>query len=151
MYTLSVSAQVTTATLQGTVKDKKDGSDLIGVSVIIKGTSLGAASDENGKFIIRNIKPGTYDVEVSYIGYAKVLLTEIKLKAGEVKELQLELIPTSFTMEDVVIIGKKPVIDIEKSASVSACGVLAETRSAWLAAALMRPPCRAAVQPRQDR
>lgn len=119
VYTLSVSAQVTTATLQGTVKDKKEGTDLIGVSVIIKGTSLGAASDENGKFIIRNIKPGTYDIEVSYIGYAKVLLTAIKLKAGEEKGLQIELTPTSFTMEDVVIIGKKPIIDIEKSASVS--------------------------------
>jgi outer membrane receptor protein involved in Fe transport len=117
---LGLFAQVTTATIQGTVKDKKDGSELIGVSIIIKGTSMGASTDANGKFMIRNVKPGEYDIEISYIGYTKLLLTGIKVKAGDNKDLQIDLIPTSFTIDqDVVIVGKRPLIDIEKGASVN--------------------------------
>jgi outer membrane receptor protein involved in Fe transport len=108
-----------TATINGTIKDKKDNSELIGVNVLLKGTSLGAVTDVNGQFSIKNVKPGEYNVEVSYIGYNKTLLTGIKVKAGETKELQVELIPTSITSEDVVIIGKKPLIDIDKAQSVN--------------------------------
>ncbi len=111
-----------TATITGTIKDKKDNSELIGVNVLLKGTSLGAVTDVNGKFIIKNVKPGEYNVEISYIGYNKTLLTGIKVKAGDVKELQVQLIPTSVTAEDVVIIGKKPLIDIDKAQSVNTIG-----------------------------
>lgn len=111
-----------TATLTGTVKDKKDNAELIGVNVIIKGTSLGAVTDVNGKFVIKNIKHGEYTIELSYIGYNKTLLTGIKLGPGETKELQVSLIPTSVTSEDVVIIGKKPLIDIDKAQSVHSIG-----------------------------
>lgn len=108
------------ATIQGWVKDKKDNSELIGVSVMLKGTALGATTDAEGRFSIRNVKPGEYNVEVSYIGYIKVLLTGIKVKAGDVKELQIELLPSVYTIEqDIVIVGKKPLIDIDKAQSVN--------------------------------
>lgn len=108
-----------TATITGTIKDKKDNSELIGVTVLLKGTSLGGATDIDGKFIIKNVKPGEYSVEVSYVGYNKTLLTGIKVKAGETKDLQIQLIPTTVTTEDVVIIGKKPLIDIDKAQTVN--------------------------------
>lgn len=108
-----------TATITGTIKDKKDDSELIGVNVLLKGTSLGAVTDVNGKFAIKNVKPGEYNVEISYIGYNKTLLTGIKVGAGETKELQVQLIPTSVVSEDVVIIGKKPLIDIDKAQTVN--------------------------------
>jgi outer membrane receptor protein involved in Fe transport len=108
-----------TASITGNVKDKKDNSELIGVNIILKGTSLGAVTDINGRFAIKNVRAGEYNVEVSYIGYNKTLLTGIKIKVGETKELQIDLIPTSVTTEDVVIIGKKPLIDIDKAQSVN--------------------------------
>lgn len=122
MHLAQAQTASSTATLTGTVKDKKDNSELIGVNIIIKGTSLGAVTDVNGTFTIKNIKQGEYDVEMSYIGYNKTLLTGIKLKAGETKDLQVSLIPTSVTTEDVVIIGKKPLIDIDKAQSVHTIG-----------------------------
>lgn len=112
-------AQTTTGTIQGIVKDKKDGSELIGVSVIIKGTSYGAATDVNGRYIIKNLKPGEYNVEFSYIGYAKSLITGIKVGAGETKDVNAQMVSSSFTVEDVVIVGKKPLVDIERAASVN--------------------------------
>ena len=107
-------------TISGVIKDKKDNSELIGVNVIIKGTSLGAASDMNGKYSIKNIRPGEYTVEVSYIGYQKTQFTGVKIKAGENKTLNIELAVANVSIDqEVVVIGKKPLIDIESSKSSS--------------------------------
>jgi len=122
LFTLAniVSAQVKTGTIQGVVKDKKDKSELIGVSILIKGTSFGSATDLNGKFAIHNIKPGEYNIEVTYVGYTKVLLTGIRVKAGETTSLEIEMQSTSYTIDqDIVIIGKRPLIDIDKAQSVN--------------------------------
>ncbi len=44
--------------IQGTVKDKNTGEALPGANVVVKGTSLGAATDLDGKFLIRNLPVG---------------------------------------------------------------------------------------------
>ena len=64
--------------LEGTVTDSLNGNELIGANVFIVGTSLGAATNDDGSYNINNVKPGTYKVKVSYIGY-------------ETKEIELDL------------------------------------------------------------
>lgn len=118
-FTTSLLAQTGTATITGVVKDKKDNAELIGVSVLIKGTSFGAATDVNGRFTIRNVKPGDYSLEISYLGYSKMVLTGIKVKAGETREVPVQLQEASFTGDEVIVIGKKPLIDVDKAQSVS--------------------------------
>ncbi|MCU0423678.1 MAG: TonB-dependent receptor [Bacteroidia bacterium] len=111
--------QPTTGIITGVVKDKADNSELIGVSVLIKGTSFGATTDANGKFIIKNVRPGEYTLEISYIGYSKILLTGIKLKAGETKELSVIMQSVSITGDEVIIYGKKPLIDVDRAQSIN--------------------------------
>jgi len=55
--------------LSGTVNHGKTGEPLIGATVILEGTTLGSATDVNGKFTINNIPTATYNVTASYIGY----------------------------------------------------------------------------------
>ncbi len=101
------------ASIYGVVKDKNDASTLPGVNVIIKGTTVGVSTDENGKFQL-NLKPGTYNVEFTFIGYETVLYTAIKLKAEEKKEINVLLKESVTTFgKDVVIVGEKPMVEIE--------------------------------------
>ncbi|MDZ7807595.1 MAG: TonB-dependent receptor [Gracilimonas sp.] len=58
-----------TGNLSGTVTDAKTGEPLIGATIILEGTELGDATNENGQFTIRNIPPKTYNVKASYIGF----------------------------------------------------------------------------------
>ena len=55
--------------ITGSVKDAKNGNLLVGANVFIVGTSLGASAREDGQYKINNVKPGTYSVKASYIGY----------------------------------------------------------------------------------
>ncbi len=58
-----------TGSITGRVFDKETKDYLTGANIIINGTSLGAASDLDGKFTIRNIPAGDHKITVSYIGY----------------------------------------------------------------------------------
>ena len=109
-----------TALITGKVLDKKDQSELIGVTVLVKGTSLGTATDGNGQFTIRGIKPGEYSIELSYIGYKKIIQTGVKLKSGEQRDLgTFQMQEATANIDEVVVLGKKPLIDIEKGQSVN--------------------------------
>jgi len=55
--------------ISGTVKDSLSGDALIGANVFIQGTSLGAATSDDGKYQINNVSLDTYTIKVSYIGY----------------------------------------------------------------------------------
>ncbi len=55
--------------LNGRVYDKSTKDPLIGANVLISGTTMGSASDIEGKYFIRNVPAGKYTLTVSYIGY----------------------------------------------------------------------------------
>ena len=69
--------------ISGVITDDESGETLPGVNVIIKGTSLGAATNIDGEYTIENIRPGEYSIQVSYVGYQRTLLTGIEVEAGE--------------------------------------------------------------------
>ncbi len=54
--------------ISGTVEDSTS-VPLPEVNVIILGTDLGAATDFNGRYAIKNLKHGNYTIQFSAIGY----------------------------------------------------------------------------------
>ncbi len=112
-----------TGTIKGKVTDKSTGEALIGANVFIKGTTKGAATDINGNYEIKNIRKGTYDIDITYIGYKRTVLTGIKVREGQTVKLNIQLEPTVLTIDqEVVIIGEKPLVDIEQSKTESRIG-----------------------------
>jgi outer membrane receptor protein involved in Fe transport len=105
-------------TLKGVVTDTDTGETLIGVNVIIKGTSLGTATDIEGAYTVPGIKPGEYNIEFSYVGFERKLFTGIEIEAGEETELNVKLgMQVLSSDEEIVIVGEKPIFDVEKSNS----------------------------------
>ncbi len=105
-----------TATLQGTISDQSSDEPLIGATIHLKGTTIGTATDLQGSFRIEGIKPGIYNIEISYLGYKSVLLTGIRLQAHQTRILNIQLQPTALTIEEeVVVVGEKPLVDVEEA------------------------------------
>ena len=71
------------ASISGTVKDSLNGNGLIGANVFIEGTSLGAATMDNGQYQVNNVNLGTYTIKVSYIGYQS---KELEITLSEEKD-----------------------------------------------------------------
>ncbi len=88
IYQQSAQAQ---SKIRGKVVDKATGEALIGVSVYIKGTSLGCSTDENGVYELR-LEPGTYEVSVKYILYKDLSFPGMSIERDQeiVKNIELE-------------------------------------------------------------
>lgn len=109
-----------TGTIKGVITDAVTGETLVGVNIIVRGTSFGAATGLDGDYRIPNIRPGEYSVEIRYVGFERVLLTGIKIEAGEVKEIDYALKEQVLTSdEELVVIGEAPIFDVEKSTTSS--------------------------------
>lgn len=94
----------TTGGIKGTIKDEK-GEKLFGTNILVKELGIGATSDINGNFSIRNIKPGEYTLEVSYVGYEKII-RRIKISEGVLLELNFTMKETSFQIGGIEVVGK---------------------------------------------
>ena len=83
-------------TATGVVKDKA-GEPMIGVNVLVKGTTNGTITDFDGKFTINDVAKGA-TLEISYIGY----LTQ-DVKAGQ--NLVIVLEEDNQTLDEVIVVG----------------------------------------------
>ena len=85
-------------TLLGTVVDASSGEPLIGVNIMIKGTTQGTISDLDGKFSIEVTSKS--QLEVSYIGYKKQTLS-----VGDLGVMTIKMQSDNKMMDEVVVIG----------------------------------------------
>ncbi|HLA69314.1 MAG TPA: TonB-dependent receptor, partial [Bacteroidota bacterium] len=67
LLTTSVFAQ--NATIRGRLTDVDSGQPLVSASVLIVGTTIGAASDADGNYTVSNVPPGSYTLRATYLGY----------------------------------------------------------------------------------
>jgi len=90
-------------TISGTITDKdSNNSALPFANILIKGTSVGTTSDENGKYSLQ-VDAGSYVIEFSFLGYETVEKT-IKIKAGENLKLNQSLgSGNGVQLQDVVV------------------------------------------------
>jgi outer membrane receptor protein involved in Fe transport len=96
--------------LRGKVTDRETGDALIGATIVIDGTTLGAAADLNGEYIVLRVAPGTYTVRASYIGYAPVAIANIRVSAGQTTTLDFALPPSSIEVGEVNIVAERPLV-----------------------------------------
>ena len=66
----------------GTIMEQETGEILPGASVLIEGTTMGAAADVNGDFLILNVSPGLYRLRVEMLGFATVIVGDVVVQSG---------------------------------------------------------------------
>jgi hypothetical protein len=103
------------ATIKGSILDDSNASPLPGVNIVIKSIKISTTSDSDGKFIFRNVKPGTYDVEFTFIGYKPKVVSEVIVIANETTELNSTLEEVKNTLDEVVITKTKAKAESVKS------------------------------------
>ena len=90
-------------TIRGVIIDDETGETLIGVNVVLKGTTNGASTDLDGAFSIR-AQEGTYELSATYISYAPLSVQDVKVTADEVTNLgQLRLKVDAIQTKMVVV------------------------------------------------
>lgn len=132
-------------TQTGTIKGKivtTDGKPGAYVNVVVKEINKVTVADEAGLFVIRNIKPGTYTLQVSHAGL-QTQEKAVELAAGDTKTFDFTLKETSIQLEEVIVegrrslntkvltVGKAPIppMDLPQSVSVVGQGLIRDQQA----------------------
>lgn len=99
----SVFGQEKIVSVYGKVIDILTREPLIGANVIILGTDFGAATNNQGEFLINNVPPNTYQLRASVIGYNSITKTDISVMPGKPAQVEFELTSTTIELENVVV------------------------------------------------
>lgn len=106
-------------TMRGWIVDQKTKQPLIGVNIVVLGTYLGTITDADGGFVIRNINPAQYTIELSYIGYKIIQKTGVEVRDNENTELYFEMEQTALALgQEVVVIGEKPLLQLGETGTI---------------------------------
>jgi len=105
--------------LQGQVTDE-NGEPLIGAEIVIQGTYRGASTDIDGQYQVGQLPLGAHDIQVSMLGYTSILETGVIFPPEGIIERNWQLQSTVLAAgEDVIIIGEKPLLDHDQTASAT--------------------------------
>jgi len=108
-----------TGKISGFVIDKQNGEPLVGVNVILRNTYLGATTDIDGAFFILNIPPGNYEVEVDYVGYKKIVMSNVLVQVDLTTSLDLEMEEQVIEGEVITVLAERPLIQKDMTSSTS--------------------------------
>lgn len=108
---------VSDANIVGHVIDAENGDHMPGCVVKINGTSIATVTDASGHYVFRDLKPGNYTLEVSSVGYV-TLTRNVKVEANRTIEINFEVKPDAFLLDQVVVTSSKSEIHRRESPSL---------------------------------
>jgi outer membrane receptor protein involved in Fe transport len=110
MCVLDVAAQ-STGRIAGRVTDAATGEPLPGVNVVIEGTTTGASTDLDGNYFIAHLRPGTYAIKASMIGYRDAIFQDIRVQGNATARVDIRLQESVIEGEEVIITAQRPPVD----------------------------------------
>lgn len=89
--------------IKGKVTDAVNSEPLVGATIRIEGTKLGAVADIDGTYEITDLPSGVYSLKVSYIGYNDKTISGVEVKGNNIVSLNISLTVDGLTTEEIVI------------------------------------------------
>jgi outer membrane cobalamin receptor len=100
-------AQAQTGTIKGTIKDAKTGEAIIGASAVIEGTTIGAAADLDGNFIIPKVPVGTHSLVITFVSYQKKVIPNLVVESGKAVVVNTALDEETTQLTEVTVTAQR--------------------------------------------
>ncbi len=96
-----ISAQ--TSTIKGRVFNSINNEAVPFANIYIDSTSVGTTTDIEGNYRITDLKPGTYSLICSFIGFKRQISSEVNVSSARITTLDFALVEESTNLDQVVI------------------------------------------------
>jgi outer membrane receptor for ferrienterochelin and colicins len=94
--------RTTDANISGHTVDKLTNEHIGFITITIKGTTIGTATDATGHFFLKNLPVGDYSIVASAVGY-KTIEQKIRLIKGKTLEINFEMVEDAIMLDNVVV------------------------------------------------
>jgi outer membrane receptor for ferrienterochelin and colicin len=120
--TIAIVRAGSTGKISGKVIDAKSKEPLLGVNVVIPGTSLGASTNIEGQYTILNVSPNTYTLKASLLGYGPVTINGLQVSIDLTTTQNFELTESVVEQQEVIITAERPLVQKDMTASTAIVG-----------------------------
>lgn len=125
-----LSAQITTSSITGSVKDSASNEVLVGATILAthvpSGSKYSGISRGGGQFVIANMRVGgPYLVVISFVGFETQTFDDVQLKLAEPFLLDVSLKKSVGSLEQVIISTAKrnPILNSRRTGAVTNLGL----------------------------
>ncbi len=120
MFCISGSLFAQIGKIDGLVVDSETGEPVVGASVVVVGTTMGAAAGGDGYFSVINIRPGSYELRISAVGYTAKTYEEVRVLTNRTTDLgTIELTSEAIGLEEITVIAQRPVVDRTQTSTMT--------------------------------
>jgi len=112
--------------IEGRIVDARTQAPLAGANVLVVGTKLGATADAGGRFLIRGVPPGTYQLLFSRVGYQNAVRTDVVVAAGGLAQVEQRMAQAVILLPEVELTVRAPLFSDRAQAPVSSTGLTRE-------------------------
>jgi outer membrane receptor for ferrienterochelin and colicins len=95
------------ASISGVIQEAASGEPIRGATVFLTGTPLRTITDAQGRFALRRLGAGEYDLRVAAMGFAYDSLPSISLTDSEQRDVSLSLRRVSLRLQEVVVTASR--------------------------------------------
>lgn len=92
-----------TGIITGEVRNSATKEPIPYANIIVVGTTIGAASDENGLFEIRNVPAGTYALRATVLGFQPLVRSDVVVSVARPAALLFELMESVIELEEISV------------------------------------------------
>jgi outer membrane receptor protein involved in Fe transport len=117
VFALGILSAQNSGKISGLIKDAETGEPLIGVNVVVLGTSLGNPTDVDGNYFILNVPVGKYEVQASMVGYARTTKTDVIVNLDKTTMLNFSISPSVVMQKEVIVEATRPDVEVEKTST----------------------------------
>ncbi len=116
----SIAMAATTGKIMGVITDSKTKEPLVGVSVSVVGTTMGAMTGTQGEYTILNVPVGTYALKMSIVGYAEVAISNVQVSA-DLATYQDQGLSSAVTDigKTIQVTAERPLVVKDKTTSIN--------------------------------
>ena len=112
LFIVQASLAQGTGTVRGTILDQTTGEGLPSANVLLEGTSIGAAADLDGKFLLRGVPSGMQKFTASYIGYTPQTVT--------IEVFENRTVEQNFTLTITTVVGEEVIVTAQAQGQLEA-------------------------------
>lgn len=119
LVVVGFSASAQYGKITGKVTDARTGEDLIGVNVIIEGTTIGTTTDLSGEYVIVGVRPGLYTLTASYVGYQTVRKPGLRVSIDLTTREDFRLSEEAIEGEEIVVVAERSLVQRDLTATTA--------------------------------
>ncbi|MFT6851210.1 MAG: hypothetical protein ACJATA_002030, partial [Sphingobacteriales bacterium] len=94
-----------TGKIKGRVSNRINNQPVPFANVVVENSTIGTISNDDGNYSLENLKPGTYNLICSFLGYSKEISYEVQVTSTQPTTVNFGLVEEPISLGDVTIVA----------------------------------------------